>query len=201
MQCGEDAGPRAPGRATASCGCMPGAVAAGLELGPVRRGFCIPGRALASCGGGACGEQRMGADRRGRFVVGSVMFQMQWNAALPAQQAHTNYYFAGMSTVRTRTPTPAPARSAATSRLCAAPHRANARSAVRLCDVLPPRARPRTRPTATIPRGLLARSTWFRATVPVRSSGWRERVRPGSDAARALPVCAGRCARWVCSAR
>ena len=27
------------------------------------------------------------------------MFQMQWNAALPAVQAKTNYYFAGMSTV------------------------------------------------------------------------------------------------------
>jgi len=27
------------------------------------------------------------------------MFQMQWNAALPAQTAKTNYYFAGMSTV------------------------------------------------------------------------------------------------------
>ena len=34
------------------------------------------------------------------FMVGSIMFQMQWNAALPAQKAETNYYFAGMTTVR-----------------------------------------------------------------------------------------------------
>jgi hypothetical protein len=46
------------------------------------------------------------------FMVGSIMFQMQWNAALPAQKAETNYYFAGMTTVRR------PARAAPVARCC-----------------------------------------------------------------------------------
>lgn len=53
------------------------------------------------------------------FLVGSIMFQMQWNAALPAQKAETNYYFAGMTTVRRPSPPAQPlsaAAAAATSR-------------------------------------------------------------------------------------
>jgi len=61
------------------------------------------------------------------------MFQMQWNAALPAQQAHTNYYFAGMSTVRCRSPpSTLPARPLRGPRLARAPRSADTRGRV-LC--------------------------------------------------------------------
>ena len=74
-----------------------------------------------------------GADRRGRVVLGSIMFQMQWNAALPAQQAHTNYYFAGMSTVRRRSPpSTLPARPLRGPRFARAPRSADTRGRV-LC--------------------------------------------------------------------
>ena len=61
------------------------------------------GLKLATSGWGGCNHQDH-SEILTLCAACSKMFQMQWNAALPAQQAKTNYYFAGMSTVSHMSP-------------------------------------------------------------------------------------------------
>ena len=87
-------------------------------------------------------------------LVSPLQFQMQWNAALPSVTHQTNYYFAGMSTVRSGTSTrphcAAPRVDYPVDYPLTDPSRTGAPLHFLSIRVVP-RDRPRTRHIATIP--------------------------------------------------